>query len=47
MGTSVSHLAEPSELREENTKLKRMCADLILMYPALKDVGERMSWLRA
>lgn len=47
VGISVSHLAEPSELREENAKLKRMYADLVLMYHALKDVDERKPWLRA
>lgn len=47
MGISVLHLAELSESREENAKLKRMYADLILMYHVLKDVDERKPWPRA
>lgn len=38
---SVSHLAQMRQLQEENTKLKRMYADLALMHHALKDVVER------
>lgn len=40
-GMTVSHLAQLRELQEENTKLKRMYADLALMHHALKDVVER------
>jgi putative transposase len=40
-GMSVSHLAQLKELQAENTKLKRMYADLSLMHHALKDVVER------
>lgn len=40
-GMSVSHLAQMRQLQEENTKLKRMYADLALIHHALKDVVER------
>ena len=40
-GMTVSHLAQLRELQEENTKLKRMYADLALMHHALKDVVDR------
>lgn len=38
---SVSNMAQLGELQDENTKLKRMYADLALMHHALKDVVER------
>lgn len=40
-GISVSHLAQMRQLQEEDTKLKRMYANLALMHHALKDVVER------
>ncbi len=40
-GMSVSHLAQLRELQDENTRLKRMYADLALMHNALKDVVDR------
>ena len=40
-GMTVSHLAQLRQLQDENTKLKRMYADLALMHHALKDVVER------
>lgn len=38
---NVSSLAQLRELQEENTRLKRMYAELALMHTALKDVIER------
>lgn len=38
---TISHLAQLRQLLDENTKLKRMHADLMLMHHALKDVAER------
>ena len=38
---NVSSLAQLRELQEENSRLKRMYADLALMHNALKDVVER------
>ena len=40
-GMTVSHLAQLRQLQDENTKLKRMYADLALMHHALKDVVDR------
>ncbi len=40
-GMTVSHLAQLRELQDENTRLKRMYADLALMHNALKDVVDR------
>ena len=40
-GMTVSHLSQLRELQAENTKLKRMYADLALMHHALKDVVDR------
>lgn len=40
---TVSHLSQLRLLQEENAKLKRMYADLALMYHALKDVVARAS----
>ena len=40
-GMTVSHLSQLRELQDENSKLKRMYADLALMHNALKDVVER------
>lgn len=40
-GMTVPHLSQLRELQEENTKLKRMYADLALMHHALKDVVDR------
>lgn len=40
-GMTVSHLAQLRELQDENTRLKRMYADLALMHSALKDVVDR------
>ena len=38
---TVPHLAQLRQLQDENAKLKRMYADLVLMHHALKDVVER------
>lgn len=41
-GLTVSHLAQWCELRDENTRFKRMYTDLALMHSALKDgVGRK------
>lgn len=41
LGMTASHLAPLRQLQDEKTKLKRMYADLALMYHALKDVVVR------
>lgn len=38
---TVSHLSQLRELQDENARLKRMSADLVLMHSALKDVVDR------
>lgn len=40
-GMTVSYLAQLRQLQDENSKLKRMYADLALMHYALKDVVDR------
>lgn len=40
-GLSVSELARIKELESENTRLKRMYADLSLVHHALKDAVEK------
>lgn len=40
-GMSVPHRAQMRQLQQENAKLKRMYADLVLVHHALKDVVER------
>jgi putative transposase len=41
LGMTVSHLPQLRELQDENGRLKRMYADLVLMLNALKDVIDR------
>ncbi len=40
-GMTVAYLSQLRQLQDENAKLKRMYADLALMYHALKDVVDR------
>lgn len=40
-GVTVSHLSQLRQLQDENTKLKRMYADLALVHLALKDAVEK------
>lgn len=44
---SVSHSAWLRELLDENAWLRRMYADLALMYSALKDAIDRTLWFRS
>ena len=43
-GTSVAELRRLKELEAENSKLKRMYADLALENAAIKDVLQRNVW---
>lgn len=40
-GMTFSHLSHLRELQDENARLKRMYADLVLRHSALKDVVGR------
>lgn len=45
-GMDVAELARVRELEQENSRLKRMCADLALENAAIKDLIAKKQWDR-